>query len=348
MTASPEIRLTSLAACAGCAGKAGLSTLSQVLKSLQDSFKPEDHPRFLAGVTDDAAVYRIDDETAIVQTLDFFPPVVDDPWTFGAIAAANAMSDVYAMGGEVILALNIAGIPEDMPHEVFSEIFRGGADKVAEAGGLVAGGHTVIDAEPKYGMSVTGIVHPEHVISKTGARPGDQLVLGKALGTGVILTASKSDEAEESHVDGAIASMLQLNRHAAHLAREAHATAMTDVTGFSLVGHAFEIADHSRVQLRIRASHLPILEGASLYAERGISYGGLTRNMEFLAPKTTFADAVPEYLRRLVFDAQTSGGLLISTPPQSAEALVDGLRKAGYNAALIGSVHEGQGVSIEV
>jgi selenide,water dikinase len=341
MNKVPEIRLTSMAACAGCAGKAGLSTLSQVLRSLQDGFKPAEHPRVLAGVSDDAAVYKLDDETAIVQTLDFFPPVVDDPWTFGAIAAANAMSDVYAMGGEVVLALNIAGIPEDLPHEIFSEIFRGGADKVAEAGGIVAGGHTVIDAEPKYGMSVTGVVHPDRVLSKSGARPGDVLILTKALGTGVILTASKNDNAGPRHVQGAIDSMLQLNRHAAHLAVGAGAHAMTDVTGFSLIGHSFEIADHSRVQLEITASNLPILEGAEKYAAMGIDYGGLNRNMEFLLPRTEIAPALSDAMRRLLFDAQTSGGLLIAVEPSRAPQLVDSLREGGCVAATIGRVHEG-------
>src|SRR6266550_6079870 len=167
--------------------------LAQVLRPLLEKFRPEDHPRLLVGVTDDAAVYQLDDETAVVQTLDFFPPVVDDPWTYGAIAAANAMSDIYAMGAEVVLALNIAGFPEDLPNEVITDVFRGGADKVDEAGGIIAGGHTVIDAEPKYGLSVMGLVHPKQVMSKAGARPGDVLVLTKALGTGIILTAAKRD-----------------------------------------------------------------------------------------------------------------------------------------------------------
>jgi selenide,water dikinase len=292
-------------------------------------------------------VYQLDDETAVVQTLDFFPPVVDDPWTFGAIAAANAMSDVYAMGGEVILALNIAGIPEDLPHEIFSEIFRGGADKVAEAGGIVAGGHTVIDAEPKYGMSVTGLVHPARVLSKTGARPGDALVLGKALGTGVILTAAKSETADETHVQAAVDSMLKLNRHAAHLAAEAGAHAMTDVTGFSLIGHSFEIADHSGVEIRLTASSLPLLPGALEYAARGVEYGGLGRNIEFLRPKTRISQEVPGAIERLLFDAQTSGGLLIAVDADRAVQLARGLQDSGYAAAVVGTVSEGQGVSVE-
>ena len=187
------IRLTSLASCAGCAAKAGPGTLAAVLKPLLETFRPQDHPRLLAGVTDDAAVYQIDDETAVVQTIDFFPPVVDDPYTFGAVAAANAMSDVYAMGGEVVMALNVAAFPEDMAPEIISEILRGGAEKVAKAGGIIAGGHTVIDDEPKYGLSVMGLVHPQRILAKSGAQPGDALVLTKALGTGLVLTAAKRD-----------------------------------------------------------------------------------------------------------------------------------------------------------
>ena len=185
--------------------------LAQVLRPLIEKFRPEDHPRLLVGVTDDAAVYQLDENTAVVQTVDFFPPVVDDGWTYGAIAAANAMSDVYAMGGEVVLCLNIAGFPEDLPPEIITDIFRGGADKVAEAGAIVAGGHTVIDAEPKYGMSVMGLVDPKRVMSKEGALPGDVLVLTKALGTGLVLTAAKRDLVEAAHLDGAVTSMLASN-----------------------------------------------------------------------------------------------------------------------------------------
>ena len=322
--------------------------LAQVLRPLFERFRPEEHPRLLVGVTDDAAVYQIDDETALVQTLDFFPPVVDDPWTFGAVAAANAMSDVYAMGGEVVLALNIAGFPEDLLHETISEIFRGGADKVAEAGAIIAGGHTVIDAEPKYGLSVTGLVHPKRVMAKQGARPGDAIVLAKALGTGIILTAAKRDLVATAHLDAAVASMLQLNRHASHLAREADAHALTDVTGFAIAGHALEVADRSGVQIALRAGALPLLPGAIDYARAGVDFGGVNRNRNDLGPRVHVAAAVPAEMEPLLFDPQTSGGLLIALDAAAAPPLVDRLRDDGYEAALVGEVRVGADVVVEV
>ena len=299
------------------------------------------------GVSDDAAVYQLDAETAVVQTLDFFPPVVDDPWTFGAIAAANAMSDVYAMGGEVVLALNIAAFPEDLPPSMISDIFRGGADKVAEAGGVIAGGHTVIDAEPKYGLSVMGLVQPSQVMAKAGARPGDRLVLTKALGTGIILTAAKRDVADPAHLDAAVASMLKLNRHACHLAREAGAHALTDVTGFGIAGHALEVADHSRVQVALRPTALPLLPGAVDYAQQGIDFGGVNRNRDQLGPRVSGLDAVADDVQRLLFDPQTSGGLLMAVEPAVAAALVERLGADGYDAAVVGEVRAGAGLVIE-
>jgi selenide,water dikinase len=321
--------------------------LAQVLRPLIERFKPQDYPRLLVGVTDDAAVYQLDDETAVVQTVDFFPPVVDDAWTYGAIAAANAMSDVYAMGGEVVLCLNIAGFPEDLPPSMISDIFRGGADKVAEGGGIVAGGHTVIDAEPKYGMSVMGIVHPKQVMSKGNARPGDALVLGKALGTGLILTAAKRDLVAPEHLDAAVEGMLKLNRHAAHLAREAGAHALTDVTGFGIVGHALEIADHSGVELVLRASSLPLLPGALDYALAGVDFGGVNRNRNHLGARVQGLEALPDAMQRLLFDPQTSGGLLMAVDAAVAEDLTRGLRDGGYTAAVVGEVRTGSGLTVE-
>ena len=320
--------------------------MAQVLRPLLDRFRPEDHPRLLVGVADDAAVYQISDEIAIIQTLDFFPPVVDDPWTFGAVAAANAMSDVYAMGGEVVLALNIAAFPEDLPPEFVGEIFRGGADKVAEGGGVIAGGHTVIDREPKYGLAVTGVVHPKQVLSKAGARPGDVLVLTKALGTGIVLTAAKNDQARPEDLDAAVRSMLQLNRHASHLAREAGAHALTDVTGFAIVGHALEVAAASGIQVVLRASALPLLPGALDYARAGVTTGGGGRNRDQLGDKVSLPAALPEEMVAILFDPQTSGGLLMAVPPEAAGPLIDRLRADGSPAAVIGEAREGTGLAV--
>jgi selenide,water dikinase len=299
------------------------------------------------GITDDAAVYQLDEDTAVVQTVDFFPPVVDDAWTYGAIAAANAMSDVYAMGGEVVLCLNIAGFPEDLPPEVITDVFRGGADKVAEAGGIIAGGHTVIDAEPKYGLSVMGLVHPKQVMSKMGAVPGDALVLTKALGTGLVLTAAKRDLVEQAHLDAAVASMLTLNRHASHLAREAGAHAVTDVTGFGITGHALEMADHSGVRMVLRSAGLPLLPGALQYAIDGVDFGGVNRNREHLAPRVQGLEGASPEMQRLLLDPQTSGGLLIALDASRAAALVETLRGDGLPAAVVGEVREGSGLLLE-
>jgi len=279
--------------------------------------------------------------------VDFFPPVVDDPYVFGAVAAANAMSDVYAMGGEVLLALNIAGFPEDQPPEVLAEIFRGGADKVAEAGGVVAGGHTVYDQEPKYGLCVTGVIHPDAIISKVGARPGDALVLTKALGTGVILTGARADMVAEEHLQAAIDCMLQLNRHPSHLAREAGVRAMTDVTGYALLGHAAEIAERSGVRLVFEASHVPLLPGALDYAKQGLVPGGTSRNRHDLQDRVGLAEGIPFELDDLLFDPQTSGGLLMVVPSEQADTLVKRLRADGFGGWLVGRVEAGQGVRVK-
>src|SRR5436305_1855629 len=230
------------------------------------------------GHADDAAVYRITPDLAIVETVDFFPPVVDDAYTWGAVAAANAMSDVYAMGGEVIFALAVAGFPRELPKSIIAEVFRGGAEKVAEAGGVIAGGHTVVDPEPKYGLCVTGRVHPDRIFIKGGLRAGDRLFLSKPLGTGVITTAAKDGAAPADVLDGAVRSMLRLNRVAARVAREHGATGATDITGFGLLGHACEMLDASRAGLALTASRLPLLPGALALAEAGRFSGGMKRN----------------------------------------------------------------------
>lgn len=321
--------------------------LSAVLRPL----KPHVHPDLLVGLhtSDDAAVYRIGDR-AIVQTLDFFAPVVDDPYSYGAIAAANAMSDVYAMGGEVLLALNIVAFPDTLPPEILTEILRGGADKVAEAGGVLAGGHTVVDREPKYGLSVTGVIDPANITTKGGAQPGDQLVLTKAIGTGAITTALKGGVATPEHVDAAVASMLTLNRRASQLFRQLGIVSCTDVTGFGLLGHASEMAEASGVAFSIVAGSVPLLSGALEYAERGILPGGLGRNRAFFLAsegeyqRVRYADGVPAPLADLLLDPETSGGLLAAVPTGQMPELRVLFSEAGVDFWVIGSVQEGHGV----
>lgn len=284
------------------------------------------------------------DELAIVQTIDFFPPVVDDPYTYGAIAAANAMSDVFAMGGEVILALNVVGFPEDLPPEILAAILKGGAEKVAEAGGAIAGGHTIYDREPKYGLAVTGIVHPEHIITRVGAKPGDRLLLTKRLGTAIVLTAEEHGLAEPRHVQAAIDSMLALNRHASHVARDVGVDAMCDVTGFGLLGHGAEMADG--VALKIEAKRLPLLPGVLGYVEKGIGTGGGARNRHGLAGKVEIDESIPSAMVEVLYDPQTSGGLLMATPPERAARIHERMAADGLECWDIGEVVQGAGVKV--
>jgi len=271
-------------------------------------------------VTDDAAVYLIAPDIAIVETLDFFPPIVDDAYASGAIGAANAMSDVYAMGGEVLFALNIAAWPEDAPLSQLERVFQGAIDKVAEAGAAIAGGHTVIDREPKYGLAVTGRVHPERMLLKSSLRAGDALWLTKPIGTGFLTTAHKNGDLDPADLASAIASMVTLNRAAAEAAVDAELHAATDITGFGLAGHAYEMAERSGVGLRIRANLVPLLPAARRHAETGISFGGLERNQSYFddGSKVRF-DGVEDVLRTLMLDPQTSGGLLVGVPSAHAE-----------------------------
>ncbi|GBD12910.1 Selenide, water dikinase [bacterium HR24] len=303
-------------------------------------------PDLLVGLAspDDAAVLRLGDDLAAVLTVDFFPPVVDDPYDYGAIAAANAMSDVYAMGGEVALALNVAGFPEDLPRDIVVRILQGGADKVREAGAVVAGGHTVIDREPKYGLCVLGLVHPKQVLTKGGARPGDALLLTKPIGTGIVTTAGKQGVAEPEHLAAAVASMKALNRHAVHVARALGAHAVTDITGYGLIGHAWEMALQSRARLRIRASAVPLLPGTLDYAARGIYSGGGHRNQRYFGPRVQVDESLDEPLRLALFDPQTSGGLLMAVPAGSASRIA----AAGVDATVwaIGEVVDGEGVEV--
>ncbi len=312
-------------------------------------FTSADYPNLLVGleVSDDAAVYQVSDELAVIQTVDFFTPIVDDPYTFGAIAAANALSDVYAMGGEAVLALNIACMPNHLPPSVITEIFRGGADKVREAGAVVAGGHTIDDDEPKYGMAVMGLVHPHHIATKSGARPGDRLLLTKPAGVGIITTAAKSDAADTEHLNIAIETMLQLNRIGGEIVRRYNLRAMTDVTGFALLGHAQEMAEHSHVCLRIHSDKVPLLPGARDYAEKWLFPGGSNRNRDYFSQWVRVAPNVTEELLMLLFTPETSGGLLIAAPQERLRELEAFMKEAEQAYWIIGEVEAGTGIELD-
>jgi selenide,water dikinase len=264
---------------------------------------------------------RVRDDLALVLTTDFFTPIVDDPETFGAIAATNSLSDVYAMGGEPMFALSIAGFPtKTLPLEILTAILRGGQEKAREAGCLVVGGHTIDDAEPKYGLAVVGTIRPDRILTKGGARPGDRLILTKAIGTGVVATAIKREQADPTWVDAAVRSMTTLNRDAARAAVEAGVVSMTDVTGFGLLGHLLEMLRAGGLGARIDSAAVPLLPGARELAEKGVVPGGTKSNAEFVAPDVDFAETVAPWLRTLLADAQTSGGLLVALPEAAAEA----------------------------
>lgn len=316
--------------------------LAYVLRPLIETFDSDKYPELLVGLglSDDAAVYRLNGEQAIIQTTDFFPPVVDDAYSFGAIAAANAMSDVYAMGGQVLLALNIAGFPDDMPLDIIRDVFRGGADKVAEAGAIIAGGHTVQDDEPKYGLAVTGAVHPDRIITKSKAEAGDQLVLTKPLGIGIITTALRNGAANSTHIDSVVDVMMTLNKAAAEAMQEIGVHAATDITGYGLLGHGLEMAQNSGVGLRFRVESLPVLEGARYYAQAGHVAGGASRNEQFVEPHLRTYTELDETTRQLVLDPQTSGGLLIVVAPGRLEALMAALEQRAVTAWHVGEVIE--------
>ncbi len=308
----------------------------------------DQHPDLLVGLAapDDATVYKLNDEQAVVLTVDFFAPLVDDPYHYGAIAAANALSDVYAMGAEVTLALNVAAFPEEMAHETIGEILRGGADKVIEAGGVIAGGHTVIDEEPKYGLCVLGMIHPQRIFAKGGARPGDLLYLSKPLGTGIVTTAAKFDEAKPEHLQAAVDAMTRLNRHPSHIARAVEAHALTDITGYSILGHGYEMAAAGAVCLRLSAASVPLLPGALEYASRGIITGGAARNRKHLQDKVRIAGEISEEMGHILFDPQTSGGLLLAVDPEKAAEVEARFAGAELPVWRVGEVVKGEGVEV--
>ena len=318
------------------------------MRPLKDVFHEADYPDLLVGleVADDAAVYRINDEVAVIQTTDFFTPIVDDPYAYGAIAAANAMSDVYAMGGQVVLALNIAAFPADLDEAIITEILRGGAEKVKEAGGVIAGGHTIDDQEPKYGLAVMGIVRPDRIATKGGAQPGDVLVLTKPLGVGIITTAFKSDAADLAHVEAATRSMIQLNKHAAQAMQGGVFHAATDITGFGLLGHACEMAEKSGACLRFRFDDLPFHPGAKDYAELLLFPGGANRNRDAYNRYVRFAARFEYEMQLLLFTPETSGGLLIAIPAEEADKLLARCATLGQSAWIVGEVVEGKGIEV--
>ena len=330
-----EIKLTKLAKCAGCGAKVGAGVLAQLLEGLQVRRDPD----LLVGFdrSDDAAVYRVSDDTALVQTVDFFPPIHDDPYTFGQIAATNALSDVYAMGGEPKLALNLLCVPESMPRQAVHDLLRGGYDKVYEAGALIAGGHSILDDEPKYGLCVTGFVHPDRVLTNSGAKPGDVLLLTKPLGIGVLTTAAKAGLTSPAGQELAVRLMTTLNKAARDAMVKYRVHACTDVTGFGLLGHACEMAQGSGVSITLRVADVDLIGEAVELASQGILPEGMYRNRSFAEPEVDPGET-PLCQQDVLYDPQTAGGLLIAVDPADADALYTELQACVPSAQRIGAV----------
>lgn len=347
MIPDQDVRLTQMTSTAGCAAKIGPGTLAGILESLP---KFED-PNLLVGIetSDDGAIYKVNEETALIQTLDFFTPVVDDPFIFGQVAAANALSDIYAMGGEPKVALNIVAWPNCVNPAILGKILEGGASKVIEAGAVLAGGHSIQDDEPKYGLSVTGFVHPDKVFKNCGARPGDVLILTKPLGTGIVNTAVKADMASEEAKAEVIRVMTALNKTAKEVAERYDIHSCTDVTGFGLAGHGTEMADGSKVTIEISVKDLPIQKEAAVLARMGLVPEGAYRNRSYTEEKVDFGET-EEYLRDIFCDPQTSGGLLFSVSPQDGERIMKDLKNASMETefAIIGRVLEREEKSVKL
>jgi selenide,water dikinase len=337
------VKLTDLASCGGCAAKYSATRLEELLRG----FVPAEAENLLVGLApaDDAAVYRLDDERALIFTLDFFPPIVDDPGDYGAIAATNALNDVFAMGGTPLLALSIAAFPEELPTEVLAQVFAAADEQVRASGALLAGGHTIRDAEPKYGLAVVGTVHPDAIWPKNGARPGDALFLTKPLGTGLVMSGAKKGLVGNQQLDRAVGWMRTLNKDAAELLRTRRPNAVTDVTGFGLFGHAHEVADRSGVSLVLEWERLPAIDGALDLARNGVRTSGDPRNRDFAAAHVEL-DGVPAAIDALGFDPQTAGGLLVSLPAEQAPALEAEFEATKTFIRRIGRVDEGTGVAV--
>lgn len=329
----------------GCTAKLGAGVLSHILSRLPKG--PADEQLLVGyGSKDDAAVYQVSSDTAIVQTLDFFPPMVDDPYLFGQIAAANALSDIYAMGGEVKTALNIVCFPEHMDLNILGEILRGGSEKVIEAGGVLAGGHSIADADVKYGLSVMGTVHPDQLYANNRGKSGDMLILTKKLGVGIICTANRVKEASQKAMDEAVRSMTTLNRYAAEICRKYPVHACTDVTGFGFLGHLHEMLD-DRLSCVIDVEKIPYIEEARQYADDFLLSAAGQRNRNFVQDHVTF-EQIPFAMEEILFDPQTSGGLLLAVDPALAAELEEELQKAGLPARIVGKFLEKQEQEIMV
>lgn len=342
----PEpVRLTTLSDCGGCAAKLGADLLADALAGLGAESAPDD---LIAGLNppDDAAVYRLSADLAVIGTLDFFPPLVDDPETYGAIAAANALSDVFAMGGRVLFAMAIAAFPEDLPRDAMEAIFRGASATVREAGGTLAGGHTIRDAEPKYGLAVIGVAHPDRLLRKGGARVGDTLLLTKRLGTGLLVSGRRQGRTTDTDLATAVDQMRALNRAAAEVLVEAGVAGATDVTGFGLLGHGLEMARASGTRFVFEAGSLPALPGALDLARAGVETGGAAHNRRFVGPALEMGVAVRPDVVTLAHDPQTSGGLLATVPADRLGAVESALRASGVESWRVGRVVPGEGVAL--
>jgi selenide,water dikinase len=345
----PALRLTELTTCGGCAAKLGADVLGEALAGLGVQEPGADGSTgLIAGLDppDDAAVHLVAPGVAVIGTLDFFPPIVDDPRTFGEIAAANALSDVFAMGGRVLFALSVAAIPEDMPTSAFRAILDGAADKVREAGGILAGGHTIRDPEPKYGLAVIGVAAPDRLLRKGGARPRDVLVLTKPLGTGLLVSGRRRGLTSDGDLQAAIDSMRRLNRGAAEVLVDHGIRGATDVTGFGLLGHGLEMARASGTTFVFAAAALPALEGALDLAGAGVETGGAAHNRRFVAPALAVEAGLSDELVTLAHDPQTSGGLLAAIAPDALPAVLRDLDAAGVPAWTIGRVEAAETGSV--
>jgi selenide,water dikinase len=338
-----DVKLTDLASCGGCAAKYSAARLEQLLAG----FVPADAEDLLVGLApaDDAAVYRLDDERALIFTLDFFPPIVDDPGDYGSIAATNALNDVFAMGGTPMLALSIAAFPEELPMEMLARIFAAADEQVRASGGLLAGGHTIRDDEPKYGLAVVGTVHPDGIWTKASAQPGDALYLTKPLGTGLIMTGHKNGAIGTQQLERAVGWMKTLNKDAAEVLRSQKVNAVTDVTGFGLFGHVREMAERSGVRIRLESERFPAIDGALDLARKGIRTSGDPRNRDFAGRHLTLKE-VPETLVVLGYDPQTAGGLLVSLPALHGAVLEAEFTSRRLFVRRVGTVEEGSGVLV--